>query len=322
MATPELLALLPPREGINYPRFRAFFMPKFETNNYGYPAFEGTVALPDTMTAFEIPDIGLNEPLPVVTFTGVIFRGTSTPCGASSYTYNFDRSVWFTWQLNVAREYAGPNGCGVAYRSGQLRLLDFWDRRVIIVILYLIYRGRLSQEEIRAFQLYTGFGLPKGIGPRVNESAIMNFAAVNGLLDQQMREGVYYWTPRVDVPGRYDAVRGISWGSRQFDFDHSSTRILDQQIGALLARFFGGEFADGVAIRFSTPSSMHSRFGIAHRIHPELFLFPGRARALLQPIACRDSTMQHGERCPMAAGTRKTRKSKKKSRKVKNKRKK
>ena len=313
--TSQLQSVVSAPPGTTYETFRSKIYELCTTGrtNARYAPFVSETICPTL--AFTV--FGATDTIPICLLSPRIslYRGTPTTCRASSKTYNFDKSVWFTWQRETAQAYAHPSGCVVQYSppASGIRLLDFWDWRVMSIILWCIHLGKLTPPEIASFQLYTGFGLGKAhrrLPDGGSESSLLRYAAQAKLLDDSMLPGTpFYKDTRVNVPNQYDEKRGIAYGSEIYDFDHSSTRILDQLFGSILAKIFGG-VCDGVAVRFGVPSSMHK-----NSIHAELFMFPGKAMKLVH-ATCRDPGMTDGQVCPIGAGKRKTRtrKQKKKSR--------
>ena len=320
MATPELTAFLRGTWGAGIPTF-AQFVAEIRPKLIGHIGYVERAS--DTA-----PCIRGGVPICTLNPGNDIYRGTGIPCINSRFSYNFDRSVWFTWEERTATSYAGPNGCVVLYQAPPegLQLLDFWHLDVILIMLFRIVSNQLTPREIQVFQYYTGFGIPKIITVDASgstHSTLMNYGRDNNLLDRRgpdMSDRAFYNRPtRRNVPNVYYTDRDLRWGNGVYDFDHSSTHVLDQEFGSLMHRLF--PMLDGVTIRFSTPSSMHGP------VHAELFLFPGVSRRLWRGQcsqctagACSNPTRS---RCDIPVGSnRKTRKSKRKSRKAKNKKKK
>lgn len=246
---------------------------------YNFPVEGGTIEIP----IFTIP-AGRH-----------LFRGANVPCDNFDPAYNFDWATWWFWRQSDAREFGyAPGtqrdqqgnikkmgGCIGEYKlTHEMRLLDFWDYRVLLLLEYII-ENRLfgvTEEEINAYKLYSGRGVRKGRRTDSDgrpEYEILHFAESAGLLDQDMRNDEWYHKPRSEIPNgmQFQDNRCIPWGPEVGDTDHSSTRKMDQVFARFLSRVFENQI-DGIAVPFQVPGTMHGF------VHSEIFLLPGFGKIL------------------------------------------
>ncbi len=220
-----------------------------------------------------------------------LFRGANRPCegeGGFNPRYNFDAwATWWFWTYDAARMYAPPsytNQQGENVRGGcvgeyiiiePLQLVDFWNYRTILLLEYIInnHLVEINDRERTAFYLYTGRNIQK--------DRILLTALENGLLDEDdptQAPDTEFWNryrPPIPDAWQFQHHRCIKWGADAGEFDHSSTRTLDQEMSRFISRVFMTRDLDGVMIPFEVPSTMHrKRADRIGDIHSEIFLFP------------------------------------------------
>jgi hypothetical protein len=192
--------------------------------------------------------------------------------------YNFRKwATWWFWTYEYATTYTGRHqGCVGKYQVREdLHLIDFWNYRTILLIEYLAKSGlyEISDRERNALLLYTGRSIQK--------DRIITVAAEQDLLDRNDPDQAPYtpfrdrYRPPIPDAWQFEDDRCLKWGPRPNEFDHSSTRTLDQEMSRFISRAFEHERIDGVMIPFLVPSTMH-RKGASEigDIHSEIFLFP------------------------------------------------
>ncbi len=250
------------------------------------------------------------QEVPTISLPGgkLLYRGTSTPCKNSKTQFAFNKSVWWGYDPNndaqaeydTANQYTGDTGCLTVYQVPPegMTFLDFWDWTVIGVVLFWIFKKKLTQREIDVFAGYTGYGLKKDtVTPQPDRgegavySELMSTMWNCGLLDDDYQNEENFYRTRAPLQTQYDKPRRIVWGKAIHQFDHSSMRKMDQEFSTLLDKIFNkqriGEFRkqfDGVIIPFSTPSTMHGA------IHTEFFTFPCKAKKFVH-LDCRQCSL-------------------------------
>jgi hypothetical protein len=211
-----------------------------------------------------------------------LFRGTNLRCEQFNPRYNFDAwATWWFWTYDAARMYAPRGqGCIGEYNITEpLRLVDFWNFRTIILLEYIANNNlvEITPRERTAFYLYTGRTIEK--------PNILLTALENDLLDAndptQALDTPFWTRDRPPIPDawQFQHRRCIKWGPDADEFDHSSTRTLDQEMSRFISRVFLPQNLDGVMVPFEVPSSMHrKRATDIGDIHSEIFLFPDTRR--------------------------------------------
>jgi hypothetical protein len=122
-------------------------------------------------------------------------------------------------------------------------------------------------------------------GRTIEKPNILLTALENDLLDAndptQALDTPFWTRDRPPIPDawQFQHRRCIKWGPDADEFDHSSTRTLDQEMSRFISRVFLPQNLDGVMVPFEVPSSMHrKRATDIGDIHSEIFLFPDTRR--------------------------------------------
>lgn len=219
-----------------------------------------------------------------------LYRGINVQCNRIPEPIRRDRHQWFAQTQTTALKYSKlepqNNGCLFAFTSVRpLRLVNLWSKMTIEYVInrYNILRttGQVSQEEIDAFRIFSGYGIDKKYVsgqeyPPITLAKQYNWAANNTQTTYE------YIQVSDDLLPEFKKINETSitwnrivWGPGIYELNRTSTFKGDTIVmDTLRNKIFANSPYDGVYCT-PTPSSFH------RGVFPEEFiLFPDASTKL------------------------------------------